>query len=64
MTRRAPVPLEEQGEFVLVSPRTTPLAATYLADEAADAENLQSDAKEAEKSDENQSDSGVTKTSG
>ncbi|MGI9483721.1 MAG: MFS transporter [Hyphomicrobiales bacterium] len=35
-TRRAPVPLDEQGDFMLVSPRTTPLAAAVLADEAAD----------------------------
>ncbi len=35
-TRRAPVPLEEQGDFTLVSPRTTPLAAAALADESYD----------------------------
>ena len=31
MTRRAALPLEEQGDFVLVSQQTTPIAATAIA---------------------------------
>ncbi|MGI9373469.1 MAG: MFS transporter, partial [Hyphomicrobiales bacterium] len=63
MTRRAPVPLEEQGDFVLVSPRMTPLAATYLADEATETEELHSETSSDEKGDENQSDSELPKNS-
>ncbi len=33
MTRRAAVPLEEQGDFMLIAPRTTPVAAGAVAEE-------------------------------
>lgn len=41
-TRRAPLPADEQGDFALVSPRTTPLAAAVLADEAQEEDLLKS----------------------
>ena len=33
MTRRRAVPLEEQGDFMLITPRTTPVAAGAVAEE-------------------------------
>ena len=39
MTRRAAVPLEEQGHYVILSPRGTTVAAGLAAEEAIDAEH-------------------------